>query len=44
MDMDREVVRLALAVIGSAGMGIDLTTAIDRLPDNKGIMHKLSLR
>ena len=38
------MVRLALAVIGQAGLGLDLTTALDIVPAKDGVMHKMCLR
>ena len=44
VDLDAEMVRLALAVIGQAGLGLDLTTAVDIVPAKDGVMHKMCLR
>lgn len=44
VDVDGEMVRLALAVIGQAGLGINLSAAIECVPARNGVMHKLPLR
>jgi len=44
VDMDAAMVRLALAVIGQAGLGLDLSTAVEKVKAKNGKMHELSLR
>ena len=44
VDMSIEMVRLTLAVIGQAGLGVDLSEAVEVIPARNGVMHRLSLR